>query len=207
MDPDKAARNLQVIRQLMERPVRYSTQSGLAAIFAGCVVLAGMWLDWHFRLWAGGHVTFWIDLAIWGGVFLVSLAGTLGLTRLREIRQGMPFWSPAKRKLLVTILAPFLAVVGLTTILGVRWFFDLDGPTTPDPSGLIVSCWMLFYGLACWQVSQYSTREIGLLGAAFIAAGLVTAAFFQSHPYSAMGIGFGGFHIVYGIYAWIRYGG
>ena len=34
MEPDTAARELKVIRQLMERPVRYSTQSGLAGILS-----------------------------------------------------------------------------------------------------------------------------------------------------------------------------
>jgi hypothetical protein len=66
---------------------------------------------------------------------------------------------------------------------------------------------MLFYGVACWQVSQYSTREIGILGAAFIVAGLASAAFLQEYPYWTMSATFGGYHIIYGIYAWIRYGG
>ena len=204
MDPDKAAQNLRVIRQLMERPVRYSTQSGLAGIFAGCVTLIGMAADWYFFCKYGpGHKAFWINLGVWAGVFTAALTGTLGLTRWREIRQKMPFWTPAKRKLLVTILAPFVAGTGITAAIMYDWY--LTGNS--EQWGLIVPCWMLFYGLACWQVSQYSTREIGLMGAAFILAGLVSAAFFQTCPYWTLGVTFGGFHIVYGIYAWVRYGG
>lgn len=45
------------------------------------------------------------------------------------------------------------------------------------------------------------------LGAAFILAGLAAGAFCQPRPYWAMGITFGGFHIVYGIIVWIRHGG
>jgi len=80
-------------------------------------------------------------------------------------------------------------------------------PITQAQWGLIVPCWMLFYGVACWQVSQYSTREIGAMGAAFILAGLVSAAFLQGHPYLTLGVTFGGFHIVYGMYVWAKYGG
>lgn len=212
MNPDQAARNLEVIRQLMERPVRYSTQSGLAAIFAGGVTLVGMAADWYFyKLFGPGHRAFWVNLLVWAGVFLLALAGTLGLTRWRELRQGMPFWTPAKRKLLLTIIAPFVAGVGLTVAIAARWYLNTDDigelSSRANQWGLIVPCWMLFYGLACWQVSQYSTREIGVLGAAFIAAGLVAAGFFQMHPYWTLGVTFGGFHIAYGIYVWVRYGG
>lgn len=203
MDPDKAAANLQVIRQLMERPVRYSTQSGLAAILAGVIALAGLWADSYFYSRYGmTHEAFWINLRVWGCVFLLALAGTLGLTRLRELRQGMPFWTPAKRKLLVTVLAPFVAGVGFTAAVAWNWWSTGQW----EQIGLVFPAWMLFYGLACWQVSQYSTREIGLLGAAFVLAGLVSAAFFQGYPYLTLGVSFGGFHIVYGIGALIKYG-
>ena len=202
MDPDKAARNLQVIRQLMERPVRYSTQSGMSAVLAGCVALTGTWAN-AFLVGRGRPGPLVVGMGLWGCVFLISLAGTLGLTRLREIRQGMPFWTPAKRKLLLTVLGPFVACVGLTVAIVCNTV--LTGSFAQ--CGLMFPCWMLFYGVACWQVSQYSTREIGILGAAFIVAGLASAAFLQEYPYWTMSATFGGYHIVYGIYAWIRYGG
>jgi hypothetical protein len=214
MDSDKAARNLQVIRQLMERPVRYTTQSGLAAILAGGVTLAGMAADWFFyQCYGPGHRAFWINLVVWAVVFLAALAGTLGLTRVRELRQGMPFWTPAKRKLLLTVVGPFVAAAGLSAIMAGRWYFawcmgDERGYSIAQAQwGLMFPCWMLFYGVACWQVSQFSTREIGVMGAAFILAGLVSAAFFQGHYYWTLGITFGGFHIVYGVYVWAKYGG
>ena len=115
----------------------------------------------------------------------------------------MPFWTEAKKKLLLTMLGPFLAAVGLTVAI----IYSGVVSQSNQQWGLMFPVWMLFYGVACWQVSQYSTREIGLLGAAFILAGIVCAAFFQDHPYASMAATFGGFHIVYGVYAWIQYGG
>jgi len=202
MDPDKAAKNLQVIRQLMERPVRYSTQSGMAAVLAGCVALTGTWAD-AFVLGRCSPGAKLVGMGLWACVFLIALAGTLGLTRVREIRQGMPFWTPAKRKLLLTVLGPFVAGVGLTAAIMCNSFLTRGF----GEWGLIFPCWMLFYGVACWQVSQYSTREIGILGAAFIVAGLGSAAFLQESPYLTMSVTFGGYHILYGICVWIRYGG
>ena len=54
------------------------------------------------------------------------------------------------------------------------------------------------------------------MGVAFILAGLLSAAFFQhtipytspgTAPYWTLGASFGGFHIVYGMVVWARYGG
>ncbi|MFB3891755.1 MAG: hypothetical protein ACE15C_07000 [Phycisphaerae bacterium] len=226
MDSERAAEELKIIRQLMERPIRCSTMSGYSGILAGCAALAGLAADSlicaYYAVGRGGEswqepitsprVAMWTNAVVWGCVFLVALAGTLGLTRLREIRSGMPFWSPVKRKLLRTILPPFVAGAGLTSAIMYRWYIS-DGP---NEWGLIPPVWMLFYGVACWQVGEFSIRELRYMGAAFIVAGLLTAAFWQAHfpglapgeaPYLTLGATFGGFHIVYGIVVRIRHGG
>ena len=66
---------------------------------------------------------------------------------------------------------------------------------------------MLFYGVACWQVGEFSVKELRWMGAAFVLSGLITAACFQSRPYLAFGATFGGFHIIYGAIVRLRYGG
>jgi hypothetical protein len=215
MDSQKAAAELKVIRQLMERPVRYSSMSGLSGILAGCVTLAGLVTDALVcEHWGVGSTTMWINLCVWAGVFLAALAGTLGLTRVRELRQGMPLWSPIKRKILMTILPPFVAGAGLTAAIVSRWYTH----QAPNEWGLITPAWMLFYGVACWQVGEFSIRELRFMGAAFILAGLLSAAFWQASvpglnlppgtaPYLTLGATFGGFHIVYGVVVRIRYGG
>jgi len=206
MNADKAAEELKVIRQLMERPVRYSTMSGLSGILAGAAALGGLVVDWHLSTRLGPGAALVSNVFLWGGVFAVALAATLVLTRLREKRLGMPFWSPVKRRILATILPPFLAAVGLTLAIVVR-FGVLRSPDALYQGFLIPAIWMLFYGVALWQVGQFSPVEVKLLGVCFIAAGLVTAAFGASYPYLAMGITFGGFHVAYGIVVWVRHGG
>ena len=206
MDTDRAAGELKVIRQLMERPIRYSTMSGLSGILAGCAALAGLAADWHFWWRLEPADALMVNMFVWGGVFMTALAATLILTRLRERRQGMPFWSPIKRRIALTILPPFIAAIGLTFAIACR-YLHIGGTDSIYQGYLIPAVWMLFYGVALWQLGAFSPIEVRLLGAAFIAAGLVTAAFGQWYPYWAMGITFGGFHIIYGVIVWIRHGG
>jgi len=205
MDTQRASEELTVIRQLMERPVRYSTQSGLAGIVAGLAALAGCWLD----AWLSGRfgqdrsVVTLYNASVWAGVFLVAFGGVVVLTRLRERKRDMPFWSSVKLRILKTILPPFIAGVGLTGAIVYRWYFDIG----PNMWGLIPAVWMLFYGVACWQIGEFSVVEVRILGAGFILAGLVVAVLDHTNPYLSIGLTFGAMHIVYGIVVWVRHGG
>lgn len=203
MKAERAAEELKVIRQLMERPIRVSTMSGLSAILAGLAALAGCWADAAVCATWPPEEAFWINLPVWAGVFALALLATVLLTRLRERRQNMPFWSRIKTRILLTILPPFVAGVGLTLVITGRWYAGIG----PNQGGLIPAVWMLCYGLALWQLGGFSPREVRILGAAFILAGLVAAAAGQLSPYWSLGLTFGGFHIVYGIVVWIRHGG
>lgn len=214
MDAEKAAEQLKVIRQLMERPIRYSTQSGVSAILAGCAALGGLAADFYFsqRYWNQPHTAMWVNMAVWAAVFVAAFAAATILTHLRERACGMPFWSAIKMRILRAILPPFVAGVGLTLAIVSRWYADVG----PNQWGLVPAVWMLFYGLALWQVGEFGIREVRLLGAAFLAAGLVTAALFQytvpgtepgTAPYWTLGVTFGGFHLIYGAIVWVRHGG
>ncbi|NLF32912.1 MAG: hypothetical protein GX591_18750 [Planctomycetes bacterium] len=205
MDSERAGKELAIIRQLMERPVRYSTTSGLSGVLAGAAALAGLALDWRIscRRDLDPHAAMWLCMAVWGGVFAVAFAGVTILTRLRERRRNMPFWSPVKRRILRTIGPPFVAGVGLTGAIVYRWYAGQE----PNQWGLIPSIWMVCHGLACWQVGEFSIRELRAMGAAFILTGLVAAAWWQFDPYWTVGLSFGGYHLLYGAVVWRRYGG
>ncbi len=202
MDANRAADELKVIRSLMERPIKYSTQSGLAGIVAGAAALAGVAADAEVTRRNPGLEGLWISMCVWAAVFAVAFLGTLLLTRLRERRRGMPAWSLIKRRILLTILPPFVAGVGLTIAIIYRYV-----GVGSDEWLLIPAVWMLFYGVALWQLGEFSIVEVRVMGAAFILAGIVAAALYQASPYEALGVTFGGFHIVYGLVVWVRHGG
>ena len=127
MNTEKAASELKIIRQLMERPIRYSTMSGLSGIWAGIMALIGLSVDCSVSLSQTypPHQAMWINLVIWAGVFVASVGGVWVLTRRRERRQGMPAWSSVKTRILRAILPPFLAGAGVTLIIVFRWYFGL----------------------------------------------------------------------------------
>lgn len=217
MDSERAAEELKIIRQLMERPIRLSTMSGLSGILAGCIALAGLAADAFVCQRCERLDQMLINMSVWACVFLVTASSVLGLTRLRELRKGMPFWTPIKKRILVTILPPFVAGAGLTLAIVFRWWqIVFEHVAMPNQFGLIPPIWMICYGLACWQVGDLSIKALRVMGAAFILTGIVVAAFFQYSiaglapglaPYWTLGITFGGFHIVYGLYVWAKYGG
>ena len=203
MDAEKAAEELKVIRRLMERPVQYSTMSGLSGILAGCAALAGVAADWTVSRSHPPLESVKISIALWAGVFGVAFTAAVVLTRLRERRRGMPFWSDVKRRILLTIGPPFVVCVGLTAAIVYRWWAQQG----PNMWGMIPAVWMVCYGLALWQVGLFSPVEVRVLGVAFLASGIVAAASLHTHPYWALGVTFGGFHIVYGTVVWLRHGG
>ncbi len=203
MNPDKAAAELKIIRQLMERPIRYSAMSGLSGVLAGAAALAGLALDWHISRTRSEVEAFWFNLVVWGCVFLAAFASATLLTHLRERRQHVPFWTQMKWRILRTILPPFVGGAGLTAIIALRWYAGIG----PNQWGLIPAIWMLFYGVACWQVAEFSIVELRLMSVAFIVLGLLSAGFFQNSPYVMLGVSFGGVHVAYGIAVWARYGG
>lgn len=205
MDHEKASEELKVIRQLMERPIRYSTMSGLSGIWAGCAALAGVFADsyFSFRCNQGAVAAFCVNALIWGGVFAMAFAGTIVLTRLREVKQGMPAWSAIKKRILLTIGPPFVAGAGLTFAIACPWSLGRGAAQWE----LIPAIWMLFYGVTLWQLGLFSTVEIRTLGWAFIVAGLLSAALLRNSPYLTMGATFGGFHVLYGVVVVLRHGG
>ncbi|MCY2926236.1 MAG: hypothetical protein NT031_12490 [Planctomycetota bacterium] len=205
MDTQRAARELTVIRQLMERPIRYSTMSGGSGVLAGLAALGGCLADWCVSRAYPPESAFWINAGVWGAVLAVALAGTLILTRIREVRQGMPFWSSIKKRILLTILPPFLAGVGLTVAIAARWYAGRG----PNEWGLIPALWMTFYAVALWQVGDFAPIDVRVLSVFFLVSRVVAAVAFQDRldPYWSLGVTFGGYHIVYGTAVWIRHGG
>ncbi|MBI5722988.1 MAG: hypothetical protein HZA50_03440 [Planctomycetes bacterium] len=203
MEPDRAAAELKVLRQLMERPIRFSTMSGLSGIFAGIAALAGCAAGWHISGRFSPQSSMAVHMLVWAGVFVAAFVAAVVLTRIREIRRGMPLWSKIKGRILLTILPPFVIAAGLTATLVV----GAAGQPDAEQWGLIPAIWMAFYGLTLWQIGDYAPPEVRLLGAAFLAGSLLSAAWGQQNPYWSLGLTFGGLHIVYGLIVWIRHGG
>ncbi|HKR37717.1 MAG TPA: hypothetical protein VJT10_22930 [Steroidobacteraceae bacterium] len=63
---------------------------------------------------------------------------------------------------------------------------------------LIPGTWLLLYGCGLIAASAATARTIGILGASFVAAGLLALLLPESLQILMLGVGFGGLHIVFG---------
>jgi hypothetical protein len=183
MDAVLAARNLEVIRTLMERTTQYQLLTARAGLAAGS--LAGM-----------GALTFlWLDPSdpqlfgmIWGGVFLASLLATVVTTFLRGRERGEKVWSRQARAV-VGALAPSLFAA---LALGVFFFVRGDHLWLPG-------VWMLCYGQGALATASYAPAPIRYFGLLTLILGSVTLLLGASWAVLMMGVVFGLGHVTLGI--------
>ncbi len=181
MDALQAARNLELIRTLMERTTQYqllTARAGLAAgSLAGAGALAFTFLDeqnpWHF----GG---------IWAAVFAGSLLATLIGTVLRGRNRGERIWSRQARAVLLALTPSLFAALVLTT-----FFFTRGGTEHLWLPGL----WMLCYGQGALATAAYAPRSIRFLGVAALLLGGLTLWLGPDWSVVMMGLVFGLGHI------------
>jgi len=197
MNPTQAAEHLRVIRELMERPIRSTTRSGLSGIIAGLLALAGCAATWAIAPDFDGRAAPPVAVGfIWLGVFVLAVALDLFISWRRTRELGRAFWTRTTRQTALAI-APAFLLGGLSTYFyanGNAWYY-------------IPPSWMLYYGLAAWSIGMFSIAEVKLLGAAFIIAGVICFFNFHDHPVAALAATFGGFHLIYGVVVWKRHGG
>ena len=187
-EQERAARNLETIRSMMQRATVYRMISGPTALFAGAVTIAlALLLNWDPNLigwkWA------WFALA-----FVVIIFNTQ-LVVSKAKKENSPLFSPGLR-------------MGLRAILPALIIGFVIGWVQPRGYSHTISAWiwMLCYGTSLMATGSFAPRSIPVLGAAFIAAGLYCFLKYPSGWYPIhianfmMAITFGGFHLIYGLY-------
>jgi hypothetical protein len=179
MDARQAARNLEVIRTLMERTCQYQLLTARAALAAGSLAGAGALL-----VGALGPANPWAFGGVWAGVFAGSLFATTVGTILRGRQRGEPVWSRQARTVLLA-LAP-----ALFTALALSIFFFARGEHLWLPG-----IWMLCYGQGALATAAYAPAPIRWLGMTVLLLGAVTLWLGPDWAVSMMGLVFGLGHI------------
>jgi hypothetical protein len=179
MDARQAARNLEVIRMLMERNCQYqllTARAGLAAgSFAGAGALAFFVLTpenpWHFGL-------------IWALVFAGSLLSATVSIILRGRERGERVWSRPARAVLLALAPSVFAAMALSVLFFARgehlW---------------LPGVWMLCYGQGALATSAYAPSPIRWLGLAVLVLGCLTLWLGPAWAVLLMGLVFGLGHI------------
>ncbi|HLJ96679.1 MAG TPA: hypothetical protein VKU02_26135 [Gemmataceae bacterium] len=179
MDARQAARNLEVIRTLMERTCQYqllTARAGLAAgSLAGAGAIAFFFLDpesaWQFGI-------------TWALVFFGSLLSATISIILRGRQRGERVWSRPARAVLLALAPSVFAAMAFSV------FFFARGEHLWLPG-----VWMLCYGQGALATSAYAPSPIRWLGLAVLLLGCLTVWLGTGWAILMMGLVFGLGHV------------
>lgn len=194
MNKDKALESVNEIKELMEKSSKFISISGLAAIMAGIYSLAGACLAVRVISQHSTFTTLLSHLIIVASLVLAASAVTAGiLSYYKSKRMKQTFFSKLTYRALWNFSLPMLT--GGILCVSILWH---------GYYGITSSIMLLFYGLTLVNVSKLTYSSIAWLGYAFICLGIVDS-FWEGHGLLCWTIGFGGFHILYGILFYLRY--
>lgn len=201
---EEQLRELQQIRTIMERSGRFLSLSGASGVMAGCYAIAGALIfallnDFSLLDTSGAYSDALLKegglgqaLLIAAVVLILSIGTGMLMSRRKANRNATSWWSKPARMLVINLALPLITGGAVSMILGYQLYFALV-------PGLI----LVFYGLALFAGSRYTFSDIKYLGFAEILLGLL-ALCVNSIGFLSWVIGFGLFHILYGIIMYLR---
>lgn len=191
-------RDLNFIKKTMEASTRYRNIPTCGYVAAGALGALGTLATY---LLIGAEKT--LELArlnqndivnlalLWSGVFVLTIFGLVVLSVRRAKQRGISAWNSLAARMFLSQV-PLIIVAGLLTV----------GLTQHGCYSLVPAVWLTCYGLISYSFSYFTDFGHKVLGAVFIALG--AAACFAPDFYQPilLGLGFGGVHLVYGLYRW-----
>lgn len=213
MDERAAAEeHLRVIRSVMERATIYRAISAPTAICGGLLSLALSTLIYRENSRGGSgllHLSYpdapHHFILIWLMVLAATLLANTFFIWRKTQREGGPFFT-AGLKLAIASASPVLMVAAVLTSL----FWRSEETTEALP--MLVTVWIVCYGLALLSTANFAPPSLRVLGWAFLIAGVaclvLTGPLFNPEPARratlTMAICFGVFHLIYGVATWPR---
>lgn len=185
---DHALENLRFIRETMERSGQFTAVPGWGGVVMGITALVAAYLasiqETH-RLW----------LNVWFcEVFVAAAVGFFAVwTKSRALSERH---MASFRKFLLSFSPALLAGAVLTLVLyrGAHY-------------AMLPGMWLLMYGAAVVSGGTFSVRVVPAMGVCFIALGC--GALFAPPQWTdgLLAVGFGGLHVVFGLWIARKYGG
>ncbi|MEO8681742.1 MAG: hypothetical protein ABI665_22035 [Vicinamibacterales bacterium] len=184
-----AADNLRFIRQTMERSATFTAIPGLGGVAMGMIALAAAAVGAR-QPTAERWLLTWLAAAA-----IAATVGVLAMAR-KARRAGSTLTGANARRFAVGMSAPFVAGAAITYALwGTRTF------------SVMPSAWLLLYGAGVLTGGAFSVPVVRVVGACFLALGLVAVLTPPEWGNVWLGAGFGGVQIVFGIYVARNHGG
>jgi hypothetical protein len=185
----RAIDNLRYIRETMESASSFTAVPGWGGVAMGVSALVAAALASRASS-TGTWLLIWIVDAL--TAFAVG-----GWTMAHKARgAGVRVSRGAGRRFLLGLGPPLLAAVALTAVL-----------YRSDAVEVIPGMWLMLYGTAVLAGGTFSVRAVPVMGAAFVALGIVAFVAPFSWTNGLMALGFGGLHVVFGLIIARRYGG
>lgn len=186
---DRAMDDLRFIRRTMERGPAFTAVPGWGGVAMGVSALVAAAV-------APGQPTPEGWLLVW----LVEAGVAVGIgtwaMRRKARKAGLPMLSGAGRKFFLSFLPPAFAGAVLTGALFREGAFFL-----------IPSVWLLLYGAAVVTAGTFSVRAVPLMGACFMVLGGTALLGGPAWGDPLLAAGFGGLHVVFGLYIARKHGG
>lgn len=207
METHNYLKDITEIKQMMNRSSRFISLSGLSGILAGIYALIGAAAAWfHLNTFHNVHPNYRKVLTgravdaltahlflIAGIVIVASVATAIVLTTRKARKNNEKIWDAASKRLLQSFTIPLVAG-GLFCLAILQ----------RDIGGLVAPATLLFYGLALINASKFTLGDIKYLGMANVVTGLIATQFIGYGLYF-WALGFGVFHIIYGVIMYKKY--
>lgn len=193
--------DLQEIKQMMSKSSQFLSLSGFSGILAGIYALIGAYfvhllLENHYeynRYVILESKTFKAILGIALVVLLLSLTTSYMLSYKKAKHKGEKLINATSKRAFFNFAIPMIAGGVLIFLLLKNGYYGLLAPMT-----------LIFYGLACVNVSKYTFGDVRYLGITEIILGLL-AVEFSGYGLLFWVMGFGFCHIFYGALMYFKY--
>lgn len=197
-------KDLESIRQMMERSVKFLSLSGLSGILAGVYALAGAAVAYYIIYFPLSPLDYRQEsiqdrdviitlLSIAVVVLALSLITGYWLATNKAKGQKVKVWNTTSKRLTINLAIPL--VTGALFILILLWHGHY---------GVAAPACLVFYGLALLNASANLFDEVRYLGYCEIVLGLI-CALFPGYGLFFWATGFGVLHILYGTLMYKKY--
>ncbi|MDT0643206.1 hypothetical protein RM553_10240 [Zunongwangia sp. F363] len=208
MENKKYLNDLSEIREMMSRSSRFISLSGLAGVFAGIyaiigAVIAKMLLSDYGSNYENVYNSFDITtedtelrtnlILIAIVVLVLAISTAIFLTTRKAKKNNQKIWDSTSKRLVTNFFGP-LSAGGLFCLVLLQY----------ELVGLIAPAMLLFYGMALVNASKYTFNDLRSLGYANVIIGLIATQFIGYGLYF-WALGFGVFHIIYGVVMYNKY--
>lgn len=185
----RAMDNLSYIRGMMEQAATFTAVSGWGQVVMGitaivaAVIAARQGLPW-------ARVATWVaEAGVAAGISVASMS-------LKAHASNVPLLTGPIRKLVLSFSPPIIVGGLLTAVLVHLGLY-----------ALLPGVWLLLYGAAVVSAGTYSVRSVPVMGAGFMLLGAIALIAPESWATPLMIAGFGGLHILFGVWIARRHGG